>query len=247
MSNTTNDITLPSGLVYYRDWDCDGAIYMRNAKTIDRYREINDQHPDLKPLGVFVAFSDKQFEQGLAECKKYGSIKDTDKVYRYNGGFFGKRDGYVAMLRFYSDRLKLVKDECDPQEVYFYEYNNHECMISWDGDDDAIQHIIDIWGVEKAKTITRYNAAHTIDWLVMDEDTRHTISMLGRLKADCEYYLGHGNRYAGNLWARDERKQIEAMRLRLAPLPDEHKPDWLTEEMIDEFETAMCNTQPAVR
>lgn len=244
MSNTTNDITLPSGLVYYRDWDCDGAIYMRNAKTITRYQELMNQHPDLHNLGLFCAFSDEQFDRGLAECKRIGSIKDDDKIYRYKGGIFGTRKGYIAMLRFYTDRMDLVKAECDPQEVYFYEFNNHECMISYDGDDDAIQFIIDTWGEETARTITRYRVNNTIDWLVMDEDVRHDLMMLSRLKHDCDYYLGYGNRNAASLWAHDEVEQIKAMRLRLAALPAEHKPDWLTEEQVNEYEAKMCNPQP---
>lgn len=33
--------------------------------------------------------------------------------------------------------------------------------------------------------------------------------MLGRLEADCLYYLGNGGRFAGHLWAGNERKQIK--------------------------------------
>ena len=33
--------------------------------------------------------------------------------------------------------------------------------------------------------------------------------MLGRLEADCLYYLGNGGRFAGHLWAGNEREGIE--------------------------------------
>lgn len=33
--------------------------------------------------------------------------------------------------------------------------------------------------------------------------------MLGRLEADCLYYLGNGGRFAGHLWAGNEREQIK--------------------------------------
>lgn len=48
------------------------------------------------------------------------------------------------------------------REVYFYEYNNHECMIDWDGDLSAIRIIIDIWGVAIAEKITRFSAGLTM-------------------------------------------------------------------------------------
>lgn len=37
--------------------------------------------------------------------------------------------------------------------------------------------------------------------------------MLGRLEADCLYYLGNGGRFAGHLWAGNEREQIKLMRM----------------------------------
>lgn len=37
--------------------------------------------------------------------------------------------------------------------------------------------------------------------------------MLGRLEADCLYYLGNGGRFTGHLWAGNERKQIKLMRM----------------------------------
>lgn len=36
--------------------------------------------------------------------------------------------------------------------------------------------------------------------------------LLGRLKSDCEYYLGYGGRNAKSLWAHDEQAQIDKMR-----------------------------------
>ena len=57
------------------------------------------------------------------------------------------------------DREKQIPTECDPQEVYFYEYNNHECMFAWDGDKEAVEIIIRHWGKDVAKSLKRYNAS----------------------------------------------------------------------------------------
>lgn len=58
---------------------------------------------------------------------------------------------------------KYIKESCEPQEVYCYEYNNHECQYSWNGDYSAIEIIIDIWGKEIAHKINRTNAVYSID------------------------------------------------------------------------------------
>ena len=36
--------------------------------------------------------------------------------------------------------------------------------------------------------------------------------MLDRMKSDCEYYLGYGNRSTKYLWGKSVEKHIEAMR-----------------------------------
>lgn len=63
--------------------------------------------------------------------------------------------------------------------------------------------------------------------------------MLSRLVSDCEYYLGNGNRYPKNLWAKSESEQIEEMKKIWNLL--EEKPEWLTWEQILEYEKQMVN------
>ena len=40
-------------------------------------------------------------------------------------------------------------------QLNFYEYNNYECMYAWDGDKEAYNTIVDLWGEDVAKTIVR--------------------------------------------------------------------------------------------
>lgn len=68
---------------------------------------------------------------------------------------FGSREGLLKFHRFYNRRNFLIAEECDPQEVYFYEYNNHECMYSWEGDKEALDVIREYWGDETAEQIDR--------------------------------------------------------------------------------------------
>lgn len=61
--------------------------------------------------------------------------------------------------------------------------------------------------------------------------------LLSRLKMDCDYYLGYGNRSINHLWAGNEIDQIKKMR----ELYDgfKEKPEWITLDDIARYEAAM--------
>lgn len=153
--------TTKGELQYYRDWDrMEGGIVMKNAQTINRYKEIKNQHPDGDECGVFFAFSRDQFSKGYNRLVELGHIKDGEKVCQDSEtGAYGTKSGLDKFFQFYIDREKQIPTECDPQEVYFYEYNNHECMFAWDGDKEAVEIIIRHWGKDVAKSLKRYNAS----------------------------------------------------------------------------------------
>ncbi len=156
--------TTQGDLMYFRDWEKDGHITMKNAKTINHYHELRDKHPDCDKCGVFFAFSIQQYNEGYNKLIKLGHIKKEDKISRgIANGLFGTNEGLDKFYQHYEDMQKRIKNECDPQEVYFYEYNNHESMIAFDGDLEAIRFIINTWGKDIATTIKRYNACYSID------------------------------------------------------------------------------------
>lgn len=166
---TTNDIktvkTTKGTLHYYRDWDrSEGGIVMKDAQTLKRYKEIQNQHPDADECGVFFAFDEKQFDEGYKRLVENGKIKDGDEVkYDPETVMYGTDEGIGKYFKFYRDRDRQVAKECDPQEVYFYEYNNYESMYAWDGDSKAMRLIIEYWGVDVAKAITRFTACKKIE------------------------------------------------------------------------------------
>ena len=61
--------------------------------------------------------------------------------------------------------------------------------------------------------------------------------LLGRLKADCDYFLDTGGRAEKHLWAGNVREQIAKMRELYGALPE--KPEWLTPEDIDRYAQRM--------
>ncbi len=68
-------------------------------------------------------------------------------------------------------------------------------------------------------------------------DYSNSYRLLDRLRKDCDYYLGAGERAEKHLWAGSVEKQIAKMRELYAALPE--KPEWLSEQDIDRYEQQM--------
>ena len=69
--------------------------------------------------------------------------------------------------------------------------------------------------------------------------TQDDYRLLSRLKADCDYYLGAGGRAEKHLWAGSVEAQIAKMRELYDVLSE--KPEWLTEQDIDRYESQMTD------
>jgi hypothetical protein len=63
--------------------------------------------------------------------------------------------------------------------------------------------------------------------------------MLDRLRSDCDYYLGYGNRNKSRLYYNDEEQHIEGMKELYKSFPDGEKPEWLTYSDILNYEKLM--------
>ncbi|QJI52320.1 hypothetical protein [Psychrobacillus phage Perkons] len=90
--------------------------------------------------------------------------------------------------------------------------------------------------------IEKYQNAE-IEVLGMDEEPtpkeKFNYQMLGRLKTDCDYYLGNGNRNKNRLWADNEEEQINEMKKIYNGFSEDKKPEWLTWSDILEYELKM--------
>ena len=61
------------------------------------------------------------------------------------------------------DIQNRIRTECDPQEVYCYEFNNYESAIAFDEDMDAIRLIAAIWGQETTSRIKRFSPFYSLE------------------------------------------------------------------------------------
>lgn len=104
--------TTAPAFTFEQNWDNDGMFNWHNAKTVKRYKELSNAHPDTDKLPVFYAFGQKQFGERLTLLRrKYGE----DIVIKSAGaGLYGTVEGLNAVLQFYADRDKRIAEECAP-------------------------------------------------------------------------------------------------------------------------------------
>jgi hypothetical protein len=125
-----------------------------------RYIELRNIHPEL--VECFFAFSKTQFAEGKARM-----IPEGSKIYDGGAGLYGTKEGIKKLHADYDAISKRIGEECDPQEVYDCEFNNHECGYTCD-DTEAMKYIIAYFGIEKAKGVARKYAYNTIEEIVKE-------------------------------------------------------------------------------
>lgn len=79
---------------------------------------------------------------------------------------------------------------------------------------------------------------HELQW-VLSQDDSFRYQLLDRMRMDCDYYLGYGNRYPNHLWAGDENEQVAYMKAIWNSFPENQKPEWLQYQKILEYEEQM--------
>lgn len=72
---------------------------------------------------------------------------------------------------------------------------------------------------------------------------KYKYALLDRMRQDCKYYLGYGNRNTKCLWAEDEAEHIENMKALWNSFPEDGKPEWLSMEDIESFEKEMVTAE----
>ena len=243
-----NKITA-NGVTFYQDWDkYGGSIVMVKPKTIDRYRYLTESdaaHPKSDDYGIFFAFNQLGFDEGYNKLMRKGRINEGEKIISAGQGLYGTEQELKRYFDFYRKRNEKVKQECNPQEAYCYEFNNHECMITGD-DEPALIVIAERFGNDAARSIRRVCACtpiHLIAPLGKREEHlkeyNHTILIIRRLVFDIDGFLAPGDcRYKreSDLYCKNADKQIAKLRQMVDSLPDDIKDEAPSKEEIDQYE-----------
>ena len=77
---------------------------------------------------------------------------------------------------------------------------------------------------------------------VLKKDDEFRYQLLGRLKSDCDYYLGNGNRNDKHLWAGNVKDQIQTMKDLYNSFSDDKKPEWISMEDIEKYDKEMSDS-----
>lgn len=157
------------------NWEREGALEIKPCTTIERYRQLKDEPINKSYKGVFFAFDEKQFKEGKERVKHL--LSEGEKIISFGGGGYGVRKYVDAMFEEYANARKRIANECDPQEVYVYEYNNYECMYSFSGDLDAIECIIRTFGEDVARKIVRKRASYSIDTIIAMDSRLYDVEL----------------------------------------------------------------------
>ena len=112
-----------------------------------KYIEIKDRQAPM--VDCFFAFSNSQLAKGIEEKGLQGK-----KIYKGMYGLYGTKDGIRNFLKFYEDMEKEIAQKCKPQDVYDYEFDNHECGYVGD-DEEAINIVISYFGMDAVKDVKR--------------------------------------------------------------------------------------------
>ena len=105
--------------------------------------------------------------------------------------------------------------------------NLYSCGNDFNGEPDCpIREDLEIYFIETVEKISK--------------EDKFNYQLLDRLRSDCDYYLGYGNRNKKNLWAGNEKEQIEKMKELYNSFTEEQKPEWLTYQQILQYEKLMC-------
>ncbi len=100
------------------------------------YTEMKARHRDEMNdfNGIFFAFSNEQFEEGMTKLGL--TMSDTDKIFKLMaGGFILKersKDFHAMIDRHEAERKELKKQEKSMLEALTYELKNHEYCITYD-------------------------------------------------------------------------------------------------------------------
>lgn len=121
---------------------------------MNNYQELIGKQAPMNEC--FFAFSKEQYNEGVAKHNLFDK-----KLYSTGMGLVGTYEGIKAFKKFYDDQATQIANECDPQEVYDYEFGNHECGYTGD-DAEAIDIVIGYFGYDKAKEVKRRFARKTI-------------------------------------------------------------------------------------
>ena len=180
--------------------------------------EPSQEHPPVAPTDIPPIREITQADIDAALQKWNGNSESKQAVASYMGDHGRERDTAAWLAKEYgtdlSHPLRVVVTGVDD-----------EVVLPWPKVQRRIAQLIreDKFFTQQEKTVLEHNQEY---------------QLLDRLRSDCEYFLGAGNRAEKHLWTGSVRAQIAKMWELYDMLPE--KPEWLTKETIDDYAERMA-------
>ena len=180
--------------------------------------EPSQERPPVAPTVIPPIREITRTDIDAALQKWNGNSESKQAVASYMGDHGRERDTAAWLAKEYGTDLS------HPLRVVITGVDD-EVVLPWPKVQRRIAQLIrtDKFFTQQEKTVLEHNQEYRL---------------LDRLRSDCEYFLGAGNRSEKNLWAGSVRAQIAKMRELYDMLPE--KPEWLTKEAIDDYAERMA-------
>ena len=180
--------------------------------------EPSQEHPPVVPTDIPPIREITQADIDAALQKWNGNSESKQAVASYMGDHGRERDTAAWLAKEYGTDLSR------PLRVVVTGVDD-EVVLPWPKVQRRIAQLIreDKFFTQQEKTVLEHNQEYRL---------------LDRLRSDCEYFLGAGNRSEKHLWTGSVRAQIAKMRELYDTLPE--KPEWLTKETIDDYAERMA-------
>jgi hypothetical protein len=119
------------------------------------YQQIKDDWYTSNHEEIFFAFSNDQYKEGKAR------MPEGAQIYRGPAGMFGTDKGFTDWKAASKANDQRVIDECTPEEVYRYEYSNHECGFTCD-DTEAVDIVLQYWPDADIQALRKERKVHAL-------------------------------------------------------------------------------------
>ena len=234
-TNTNEEGTGKFSCTFMRDLLKDN--HYKKVKSSELSESINNEPKDKLNATEFVSLVDNLKKMDLWDGKdetfkdaveKYYSILDTQSKLKNEGTILSeeqlKEEDEIEQIQ---QRIKAINKQLayirrrDAVSLSIGSENEKFDLYSERGKLNAR-----LKKLKNKKTESKDNEGSEYDYMLLD-----------RLRQDCEYFLGNGNRYEKHLWAGNVDDQIAKMKELYNKLPE--KPEWLSMEDIENYEKEM--------
>lgn len=112
------------------------------------------------------------------------------------------------------------------------------CGMAWEYDADEINGEVICEDDDERSVAVKLGVGDKFDEIV-GHDEKFRYQLLSRMKSDCEYFLGNGNRHEKYLWGQEVGEHIGYMKALWISFQANKKPEWLSFEEIEAYEKRM--------